>query len=90
MKIFYFDTTVKADTDTEKLTHILNLNIRLLNMFSGMCEAKNLVFHYGHHNRNIVKYVNFSGNFGFNHKNSKDFVILKLYHAFLLLRNEKW
>ena len=69
MKIFYFDTTVKADTHTEKLTHIPNLNIRLLNIFSDMCDAKYLVFHSGLHNRNIVKYVNFSGNFGFNHKN---------------------
>ena len=47
MKIFFFDTTVKADTHTEKLTHILNLNIRLLNMFSGMCESKYLVFTMG-------------------------------------------
>ena len=90
MKIFYFDTIVKADTHTEKLTYILNLNIRLLNMFSGMCEAKYLVFYYELHNRNIVRYVNFSGNFVFNHKNSKYFVILKFYNASLLLRNEKW
>ena len=59
-------------------------------MFIGMCEAKYLVFHYGLRNKNIVKYVNLSGNFGLNHKNSKIFVILKFYRAFLLLLNEKW
>ena len=58
-------------------------------MFSGMCETKYLVFPYGLHNKLIVKYVNFGGNYGFNYKNSNDFDILKSYYAFLLLLNEK-
>ena len=42
------------------------------------------------HNIIVVKYVNFGGNFGFNHKNYIGYDILKFCYAFSLLLNEKW
>ena len=54
-----------------------------------MCETKYFVLPYMLNNIIIVKYVNFGGNFGFNHKNYIGYDILKLCYAFSLLINEK-
>ena len=47
-----------------------------------MYETKYSVFPYVLHNKLIVKYANFGGNFGFNHKDSIDIDILKFCYAF--------
>ena len=49
-----------------------------------MYETKYFVFPYVLHNKLIVKYVNFGGNFGFNHKNSIDIDIFKVLLCFLI------
>ena len=54
-----------------------------------MCEAKYFVLPYMLHNIIVVKYFNFGGNYGFDHKNYIGDVILKFCYAFSLLLNEK-
>ena len=54
-----------------------------------MCETKYFVLPYMLHNIIEVKYVNFGGNFGFNHKNYIGNDILEFCYAFSLLLNEK-
>ena len=89
MIFLLFDTISQTDTQAEKLPYILNVNIRWLNLFSGICETKYFVLTYMLHNIIVVKYVNFGGNFGFNHKNYIGYDILKFCYAFSLLLNEK-
>ena len=54
-----------------------------------MCETKYFVLTYMLHNINVVKYVNFGGHFGFNHKHYIGNDILKFGYAYSLLLNEK-
>ena len=89
MNIFFLHTIIQTDTQAKKLPYIFNVNIRLFNLFSGMCETKYFVLTYMLHNIIVVKYVNFGCNFGFNHKNSIGNDILKFCYAFSLLLNEK-
>ena len=92
MKIFFLHTIIQTDTQAEKLPYIFNVNIRLFNLFSGMCETKYFVLPYMLHNIIVVKYVNFGGNFGFNHKNSIGYDILKFFmlsHCSSMRNDEK-